>query len=121
MSAFQELQDQQHEWSNKTFGKNRDGTGQLFHLREEVDEVIDACRATQEKMAKNPSSLTAISKKLNEERFEFADCFLLLIDAAASRGMKMEQLLEYAKAKQEINQKRKWGKPDENGVVNHVK
>lgn len=52
---------------------------------------------------------------------EFADCFTLLFGAASSYGMSYNDILNCIEDKMIINKKRKWGKPDENGVVNHIK
>lgn len=52
---------------------------------------------------------------------EFADCFILLFGAADIFGMSYEDICKAIDDKMSINYKRNWGKPDENGVVNHVK
>jgi len=60
---------------------------------------------------------------LNNEpnrRLEFADCFILLFGAAADDGMTYEDITKAIEEKFEINKARKWGQPDENGVVKHV-
>ena len=54
-------------------------------------------------------------------RLEFADCFLLLFGAASSDGMSYEDCIACIDEKFEIVKKRKLGKPDANGVVNHIK
>jgi hypothetical protein len=69
----------------------------LHHLKQEINEIID-----------NPC----------EE--EFADCFMLLIGAWMAGGGTPEQLLEAVMAKYQVNKIRKWGEPDENGVVKHI-
>jgi len=45
----------------------------------------------------------------------------LLFGTAASDGMSYEDICEAIESKMQINFKRKWGKPDKNGVVNHIK
>ena len=50
--------------------------------------------------------------------YEAADIFLLLIHHAHANGY---DLLTATNKKFEIIKKRKWQKPDENGVVRHVK
>ncbi len=52
---------------------------------------------------------------------EFADCFILLFGSAASDGMTYDDIVDAINKKMEINLNRKWGKPDENGIVNHIK
>ena len=49
---------------------------------------------------------------------EMADVFLLLIHLADGEGV---NLLEAGAAKLKKNQARKWGKPDSEGVVEHVR
>jgi len=55
-----------------------------------------------------------------EKRYEFADCFMLLIAAAKMEGMSGNDLILITRLKLALNKKRKWGKPDENGVVEHI-
>ena len=52
---------------------------------------------------------------------EFADCFMLLLDAASHYDLTAEELIEVTVTKLEINRQRKWGKPDKNGVVEHIR
>ncbi len=89
-------------WQNKTFGKAT-AESKLFHLLEEIKETHEAI-ITDDK----------------NKRLEFADCFILLFGAAASDGMTYEEINWAIEEKMEINFKRKWGKPDVNGVVNHI-
>lgn len=48
---------------------------------------------------------------------EAADCLILLLGHAHKNGF---DLMEAAQAKMEVNCKRKWGKPDSEGVVEHI-
>jgi hypothetical protein len=65
---------------------------------------------------------TIFEKELaTERRLEFADCFLLLFGCAAADGMTFADICQAIDDKMVINRKRNWGKPDENGVVNHIK
>lgn len=91
------------EWSDEVFGHSRDdgdqaGLPALHHLREEIDELID-----------NPS-----------DESEWADVLMLLLDAARRRDIPVWRLLQATRDKLAVNKRRKWGKPDENGVVHHV-
>lgn len=90
------------EWQKETFP---DSTAQskIKHLREEVDELIVDVETN------NPN-----------RRLEFADCFILLMGAAASDGMTYWDVLDAINEKHKINLTRKWGKPDVNGVVKHI-
>jgi len=91
------------EWQEETFGEAT-ALSKVMHLKEEVEELaVDV-------VSKGPF-----------RRLEFADCFMLLFGAAAADGMSYEDICEAVKEKMEINRKRTWGKPDENGVVNHIK
>ena len=92
------------EWSDKTFGHSwgdgdKAGIGSLYHLREEVDELID-----------NPS-----------DQEEWADVLTLILDAARRRTISAADLISWSYEKLFKNKKRKWGKPDANGVVHHLK
>jgi len=90
-------------WQNETFGQAT-ALSKTAHLKQEVKEL--------RKDLKNDSP----AKKL-----EFADCFILLFGAAASDGMSYEDICNAIDEKMEINKSRKWGNPDKNGVINHLK
>lgn len=91
-------------WQDETFGK-ASGLSKINHLVDEIEELrIDITFGNNE-----------------DKRLEFADCFLLLFGAAASEGMSYEDIVNCIDEKMEINKKRKWGKPNANGVVNHIK
>jgi len=91
------------EWQKETFPTSN-AFSKACHLRQEVEELISDLEND------NP-----------KRRLEFADCFLLLYGAAAADGMSLKDIMDCIHEKMEINYKRKWGKPDENGVVNHIK
>jgi len=95
-------------WSNATFPESTT-TAKLKHLIKEVGEVI--------KEVENQVS----SAQRRRVREEFADVFILLLNALSSEGIHFGQLVEDAKAKMEINKTREWGTPDEHGVVEHIK
>jgi hypothetical protein len=90
-------------WQKETFGQAT-AISKLNHLKKEVDELI-----------------IDIAIDSTEKRLEFADCFFLLFGAAAADGMTYEDICHAIEEKFEINKARKWGKPDENGVVEHVR
>jgi len=89
-------------WQKETF-KQATPLSKIAHLTEELSEL------TYDLINNKP-----------ERRLEFADCFLLLFGCAACDGMNYEDICQAIQEKFEINKKRKWGKPNENGVVNHV-
>ncbi len=66
----------------------------MAHLRREVDELA-----------------------ADHSPEEAADCFILLLGHAHENGY---DLLAAAKRKMAINYERKWGEPDEEGVVEHI-
>ncbi len=91
------------EWQVKTFG-HATPLSKIAHLAEELQELVDDLKSN------NPN-----------RRLEYADCFLLLFGAASSDGMTYDDICNCIDEKMEINYLRKWGKPNEDGVVNHIK
>lgn len=90
-------------WQKETFGEAT-ALSKVEHLHQEVIELHD--------------DLVAESEGI---KMEFADCFILLFGAAASHGMSYEDICNCIDEKMKINKLRKWGKPDDNGVINHLK
>ena len=90
-------------WQKKTFGEAT-ALSKLAHLKLEIKEL--------ESDLENNSP---------DKRLEFADCFILLYGAAASDGMSYQDICDAIAEKMQINLNRRWGNPDENGVVNHIK
>jgi NTP pyrophosphatase (non-canonical NTP hydrolase) len=90
-------------WQKNTF-KQATPLSKIAHLRQEIEEL-------------------AIDIKNNNpnQNLEFADCFILLFGAANSAGMSYQNIIDAINQKMEINYQRKWGKPNEDGVVNHLK
>jgi len=97
-------------WQKVTF-PNATALSKIHHLNQEIQELT--VELSQNKMC--------ITEVQINTRLEFADCFLLLFDAAAANGMSYQDCINAIQEKFEINKSRKWGKPDENGVVNHIK
>jgi hypothetical protein len=89
-----------NEFSHKTFGSpaERDCSYPLIHLKDELLELLN-----------NP-----------DDQMEWADCTLLLLDAAWRKGYSLEDLIDFSIKKLEINKKRKWKKND-NGYFKHIK
>jgi len=104
MDRIQKLQRDIKQWSDDTFGLGRTGRPIAHHLKKEIDEVIDAID----------------NSGYNRVKFEIADCFILLLDVASHEGISVGEILDASEEKMEINKKRKWGEPDENGVVEHI-
>lgn len=101
------MQEEQFEaitkWQKETFGEATP-ISKLEHLKQEVEELIADLKSN------NPN-----------KRHEYADCFLLLFGSANADGMTYEDICQCIAEKFDINKARKWGKPDVNGVVNHIK
>lgn len=89
-------------WQKETFG-HATAMSKIAHLADEIIELVHAIKTN------DPG-----------KRLEFADCFFLLFGAAAADGMSYEDICSAIQEKFEINKLRKWGEPDENGVVNHI-
>lgn len=95
--TWQDRQDGIFAWSSKTFPTATVQTS-LAHLQREVVELRE-----------DPHDLT-----------EWADCLILLMDAATHVGFDMQDLAKAVDAKMLINRQRKWGPPDEDGVCSHI-
>jgi len=103
-----ELYEQVMAFKEKTF-PNSTPSSELKHLKKEVKELKDA-----------------IGKKYSESNqedaeLEVADCFFLLYGIANGIGMDYESVNDAIKRKLVICENRKWGKPDKDGVVEHIK
>jgi NTP pyrophosphatase (non-canonical NTP hydrolase) len=109
MEEFTKFIKEVTEWQDKTFpGAN--SLSNLAHLIEEIVELKDAIVSSAYEGPKNHSI-----------RMEYADCFLLLFGAASKSGFDPKDVFDAMREKMEINKNRKWGSPDENGVVRHIK
>lgn len=90
------------EWQKRTFSEST-SLSKISHLKQELEELISDLKDRSENRS-----------------MEFADCFLLLFGAAAADGMSYEDICDCIDEKMKINYQRKWGKPDSEGVVNHI-
>lgn len=91
--------------SDQMFGRGNPATAPILKLMEEVGEVLDCIN------------------KGEDPKVEFADCFLLLIDAYRKYygdDVDMQTLIDVSSDKLDIVAKRKWGKPNEHGVFKHI-
>ena len=124
MEKVQQLQSEIKKWSDETFGNHRIATPIIHHLDKEINEVLVALTGYYMGVYSNSTSADdgneLLEKMHYRVRMEFADCFTLLIDAAAHADIDMETLINDSFDKLEINKKRKWGEPDENGVIEHI-
>jgi len=91
----------QSKWSQETFGSDevRGPIGPLKHLEQEAKEAQEA-----------PNDIE-----------EYADCFLLLLDATRRAGFTFRELLKASEEKLEVCKSRKWGAPeDTNEPWHHI-
>lgn len=98
--TLQSVSDQISKFSDEIFGKLRPFTAPLHHMKLEVEETIQSG---------------------DEE--EFADILLLLLDSYRKKfpNSITQDLLNVADKKIALLWNRKWDKPDENGVIQHIR
>ena len=99
VNNFQLLQDSITAWADSAFGKDRKPESILHHLKKEIDELIQ-----------EPMSLE-----------EYADIGILWLNAADKAGYKIDDLYFAMVGKMWVNKTRKWGRADENGVIEHLR
>lgn len=93
-------------WQEQVF-PNATATSKMKHLQEEVKEVLHELE--QPKVS---------TSKLLEE---YADCLFLLYGAVNSSGFSYDDMQLALIDKFEKNLQRKWGEPDADGIVKHIK
>lgn len=101
MGYSSDINDLQHDlkcWTEKQFPQ-RNTNGICAHLRKETAEV----------------------EKSPKDVIEYADCMMLLLDAASYNGIHASDILSACYKKLDINKSRKWGKPNAQGFTEHVK
>lgn len=98
MTELQSLQDVICQWADAQFGLGREPSAVIAHLKKEVIELDET-----------PNDL-----------MEYADCFILLLQAAKLAGYDTYKLMDAAFTKHEINKNRKWGALNPDGSVEHV-
>ncbi len=91
----------QAEWSEKTFGTNKERgpLGPLKHLEKEAKEAQN-----------NPADI-----------LEYADCFILILDASRRTGFSISDLIQAAKEKMIQNKEREWGPRFKDQAIEHIK
>jgi NTP pyrophosphatase (non-canonical NTP hydrolase) len=95
--AWDALQKEIGAWSDKTFPNSTPET-MMRHLKKEVKELWDS--------------------NDQEVAHEIADCIMLLLHLAHRKKVSARDAI---REKFEICKKRKWGKPDKHGVIQHIK
>jgi NTP pyrophosphatase (non-canonical NTP hydrolase) len=109
------------EWSDNTFGELQRNPAIVHHLKKEVDELIQALDYTHLLGIDESVGAGEFGRQLSKTKMEYADCFMLLLDSAHHFGLNAENILELTREKLGINKARKWGKPDVNGIVEHIR
>lgn len=97
MDRWQQAQNDIGVFTDKTFGQST-FLSKMTHLKEEIQELLDA----------------------PEDESEWADCLILFLDAARCTNMDMDRLYNAVQSKMVINKARKWGAPNEDGIVHHI-
>jgi hypothetical protein len=101
MTTIEDIKDLIAKFSDDKFGVDRPFTAPLHHLKKEVSEAIES-----------------------GDMEEFVDIQSLLLDAYRKRfpELTVQDLIDACKEKITVTlPKRKWGKPDKNGVVEHIR
>jgi NTP pyrophosphatase (non-canonical NTP hydrolase) len=88
-------------WQDKIFTQAT-SISAATHLKRELTELV----------------VDLINHDYENARLEMADCFILIAGVAHLSGVDLEAAVE---EKMEINRKRTWGKPDKDGVVEHMR
>jgi len=92
------------QWQNKTF-PTATALSSATHLKDEIAELMEAIK---------------LGNRF-EINHEIADCFILLFNIADKCSLSHMSLKAIIDEKMAINYARTWNKPDERGVVKHVK
>lgn len=121
INKLQLLMNDVRQWSDATFGYGKRTTAIVHHLKQEVVELILALNKTYELGCDESVGVGELARQIHETEIEYADCFMLLLDSAHHFGLSAENIVDLTREKLEINKKRKWGNPDENGVVEHIR
>lgn len=118
MESLQKLMNETCEWSDKTFDNGKFNRIRCvpisYHLQKETKELTEALKHFY-------SGIMPSLEDIENTHEEFADVLILLVDAANHFGLNADELLTVAFNKLEENKTRKWGLPDENGVIEHIK
>lgn len=93
-------------WQRATFPKTTPYSA-AKHLQEEVEELVN--------------DITTLKSIPEKTKAEYADCFLLLFCSADHYGLSYEDICQLIKDKMKINKARKWGEPNQDGYVKHIK
>lgn len=120
MEDLQKLMNEVAQWSDKTFSDGVFRGSRALpiarHLSREVDELSDAIK---QGLPLHPTEKMGI-KEFEDIKEELADCMMLLLDCSCHLGVNADELVTASFNKLEVNKNRVWGKPDSEGVVEHI-
>jgi hypothetical protein len=97
MDRWQQLQDEIGVFTEKTF-PDATARSKALHMAEEAQEA-----------AADPADV-----------LEWADCMILLLDAARKAGFSTDDIFQAVLKKMDINKQRTWGPRDKDGLVRHI-
>ena len=106
------FQEEVGEWGNVQFPMAT-SSAICAHLKREVAELDKAAYSLR---VFSPNYQAQLLKQ--EVAMEAADCYMLLLHLCFRNGIDLETA---AREKFEVNKARTWGKPDAEGVVEHVR
>jgi len=113
LEKIQELQNEVSKWSDSQFDNGMFIPSRSIpiskHLQKESKELTEAI----ENYFK--------TGRYDNVMEELADVFILLLDVSCHIGSNVDALVTSAYNKLEINKSRKWGLPDKEGIVEHIK
>ena len=121
MEKLQKLMDDIAEWSDGAFGDGQRNPAIVHHLLKEVKELIEAIDIYNYHEKRQNLAVIKEENLSGNVNIEFADCFMLLLDSASHFGLTADDLVKVTEWKLDVNRKRKWGKADKNGIVEHVR
>jgi hypothetical protein len=101
MTNLEDIKNLIAKFSDDTFGTERPFTAPLYHLKKEIEEAVESGAME-----------------------EFVDMLCLLLDAYRKRFPELttQDLLDFCREKIEVVlPARTWGKPDQHGVIEHIR
>lgn len=112
--TIQQFINENRKWSDETFG-DMTAIAVLQHLKKEVGETIEAI---EDELKATGSKVHPFKKRLT--KLEFADCYLLLLNAISRHNLSFTDVHETSIEKMEINRNRSWDAPNEKGFCEHI-
>lgn len=105
MTDLQKLIDEVSKSTSSLYPNERTSLALSNHLQKEAVELIQAIKSGVE----------------NDIYEELADCLILILNIATKYEIDANKLTKNVKDKLENCKKRKFGDPDENGIIEHIK